>query len=224
MSEIAEAPTAGTAADAAIERPVRDAANQELRTATLSPTVFGRPVRGDLLARVVNWQLAKRRSGTASTRTRSDVRGGGRKPFRQKGTGNARQGTIRAPQYRTGGVVFGPHPRSHAIKLPKQERRLALQTALSAKCAADELILIEGFGLGGEIRTRTMRTVLEALNAAQSTLIVLPEEDRAVSLSARNLPGITVIRVEGVNAYDLLAHQKLILTEEALGKLQERLA
>ncbi len=213
-----------SATETPIEHVVKDTGNQELRTVTLNGAVFGRRVRSDLLARVVNYQLAKRRSGTASTKGRSDVRGGGRKPFRQKGTGNARQGTTRAVQFRTGGVVFGPLPRSYAGKLPKQERKLALQTALSAKREAGEMILIDDFGLGEEIKTKRMRTVLEALHASGSAMIVIPEADRAVSLSARNLPGVSVVRVEGVNVYDLLAHQKLILTEAALNKLQERLA
>ena len=213
-----------SASETAIEHSVRDAGNQELRTVTLNSAVFGRVVRGDLLARVVNYQLARRRSGTASTKGRAEVRGGGRKPFRQKGTGNARQGTTRAVQCRTGGVVFGPHPRSYATKLPKQERKLALQTALSAKREAGELILVDDFGLGDNVKTQAMRAVLESLDAGSSTMIVLPEADRAVSLSARNLPGISVIRVEGVNAYDLLSHQKLILTETALKQLEERLA
>ncbi|MBF0424702.1 MAG: 50S ribosomal protein L4 [Magnetococcales bacterium] len=206
-----------------IEHPLKDANNQELRQVSLPDETFGRPVRADLLARAVQYQLAKRRAGCASTKTRSDVRGGGKKPYRQKGTGNARQGTIRAPQWRTGGVVFGPHPHSHATKLPKQVRRLALQTALSAKREDGDLILIDKLELT-EIRTKSMRAVLGNLGAERSALIVIPVEDHNLQLSARNLPGISVIRVEGVNVYDLLRHEKVIITEAALGKLEERLA
>lgn len=205
-----------------IQLPVRNTNNQELRVAELSETVFGRPVRGDLLSMAVTYQLAKRRAGTHKVKERGEVNGGGKKPFRQKGTGHARQGTIRAPHYRGGGIVFGPVLRDHAIKMPKKVRRLALQTALSAKREADELILLEGIELP-EIKTRAMKTVLSALGAEGSALIVIAEEDSRVQLSARNLPGISVIRAEGVNVYDLLAHDKVIITEPALRMLEERL-
>jgi len=204
--------------------------DQTARTVGLEEQVFGRKVRTDLLARLVHYQRSRRRSGSASTKGRSEIRGGGRKPFRQKGTGHARQGTIRAPQMRGGGVVFGPRPRSYDVKMSKRERRLALQIALSAKFEAGELILIDQFGLT-EIKTKAMRSVLENLGALPSVMIVLPEIDkddpdayRTVELSARNLPRVSVIRVEGINAYDLLAHEKLVLTEAALQQLQERLA
>ncbi|MBF0134737.1 MAG: 50S ribosomal protein L4 [Magnetococcus sp. DMHC-1] len=206
-----------------IEHPLKDANNQDLRQIALKDETFGRPVREDLLARMVQYQLAKRRSGCASTKTRSDVRGGGRKPYRQKGTGNARQGTIRAPQFRTGGVVFGPHPRSYATSLPKKVRRLALQTALSVKRIDGDLILLDKLEMA-EIKTKAMRTILSNLGAERSALIVIPAEDVQVQVSARNLPGISVIRVEGVNVYDLLRHEKVIITEAALDKLEERLA
>ena len=149
--------------------------------------------------------------------------GGGRKPYRQKGTGHARQGTIRAPQFRTGGVVFGPQPRAYGGKVNKKERRLALQTALSAKRAAGELIILSDFALT-EARTKPMRRLLQGLDAVRSTLIVLPVVDRIVDLASRNLPGISVVPVEGVNVYDLLAHEKLILTEAAWKGLEERLS
>lgn len=206
-----------------IEFPVVDAGNQALRQVALREEVFGREVRGDLLAQAVNYQLACRRGGTASTKRRAEVSGGGRKPFRQKGTGNARQGTTRAPQFRSGGVVFGPHPRSYATKFPKRVRRLALQTALSAKRVAGELVILDRFGLE-EVKTKAVRTILEALGAGHSTLIVLAEKDSNVELSVCNLPRIDCIRVEGVNVYDLLLHEKVVLTEAALGALQERLA
>lgn len=206
-----------------IEYPVMDAGNREVRQATLLDQIFGRPVRADLLARIVNYQLAGRRGGNASTKVRSDVRGGGRKPFRQKGTGNARQGTIRAPQARGGGIVFGPHPHSYATKLPKKERRLGLQVALSAKREAGELVIVENFGLE-QIQTKAMLAILSALGVGRTTLIVLDQEDRAVELSARNLPGVDIINEVGVNVYGLLAHETVVMTEAALNKLQERLA
>nr|CAX84032.1 50S ribosomal protein L4 [uncultured bacterium] len=206
-----------------IEFPVVDAANQTSHTVNLSSHAFGCEVRGDLLTRVVHYQLAKRRLGTASTKRRGEVRGGGHKPYRQKGTGNARQGTIRAPQYRTGGVVFGPHPRDYSVKMNRKERALGLRTALSAKREAEELIVLTDFGLT-EIKTRSMLQVLTRLNAANSVLIVLPESDERIERSARNLPGVDVIQVDGVNVYDLLVHEKLLMTEAALQKLEARVA
>ncbi|MBF0341682.1 MAG: 50S ribosomal protein L4 [Magnetococcales bacterium] len=206
-----------------IEYPVIDATNQTSHTVSLSSLVFGCTVRGDLLNRVVSYQLAKRRLGTASTKRRGEVRGGGHKPYRQKGTGNARQGTIRAPQYRTGGVVFGPHPRDFSVKMTKKERALGLRTALSAKREAGELIVLKDFGLT-DIKTKTMLQILTRLDAARSVLIVVPDYDDRIELSARNLPNVDVILVEGVNVYDLLVHEKLLITEAALQKLEARVA
>lgn len=206
-----------------MELSVKDASNQEVRTVALNETIFGREVRSDLIAMTVNYQLAKRRSGTADTKTRSDVNGGGRKPYRQKGTGHARQGTTRAPQFRTGGVVFGPHPRDYTSKLNKKVRKQALLSALSAKLEAGEIILVAGFGLE-EIKTKALKQLLANWGVSKSALIVLPEDDLTIILSARNLPGVSVMRYEGVNVYDLLAHHQMVITEEALRKLEERLA
>lgn len=205
-----------------IELPVKDTSNQELRTVQLNETVFGRPMRKDLLSAAVTYQLAKRRSGTASSKGRAEIRGGGKKPYRQKGTGNARQGTTRAPQFRTGGIVFGPKPRSFAVKMPRKMRRLALQTALSAKVDAGEIIVVDAFGLD-QIKTKRMGEILTTLTAGRSTLVVLAEEDRNVALSARNIPRVTTQLAVGVNVYDLLLHEKVILTEAALKSLEEKL-
>lgn len=206
-----------------MELSLRDANNREVRTVGLNDAIFGVEPRADLIAMTVNYQLAKRRSGTADTKTRREVAGGGRKPYRQKGTGRARQGTMRAPQFRGGGVVFGPHPRDYSFKLNKKVRRLALLSALSAKREDGDIILVEDFGLT-EIKTKTMRSVLANLGVERSALIVLAEDDAIVILSARNLPAITVMRSEGVNVHDLLSHDKLVMTESALRKLEERLA
>lgn len=206
-----------------IEISVKDVSNKDLRSITLNEEIFGKAVRVDLLHAAVNYQLAKRRSGTAKTKRRSEVHGGGRKPYRQKGTGNARQGTIRAPQFRGGGIVFGPQPRDYEMKLPKKVRRLALMTALSAKREDGGLIVVDTLSLA-EIKTRAMLGILNTLEAQNSALIVLSESDRNVELSARNLPNISVIRSEGVNVYDLLSHEKVIITEPALKMLEERLA
>lgn len=206
-----------------IDFPVMNARRETVKTVQLNEAVFGRPIRGDLLTRTVYYQLAKRRSGTASCKGRADVQGGGKKPFKQKGTGNARQGTVRAPHYRTGGVVFGPMPRSYEIKLPKKVRRLALQTALSAKREASELLLVENLDLP-EIKTKLLKGLLEGLGVATSVLLVIAESDQKVELSARNLPGVSVIRTEGVNVYDLLQHRSVVMTEAAWQRLEERLA
>jgi large subunit ribosomal protein L4 len=207
-----------------IEFPLKDTNNQQIRTVQLSDLVFGQPMRSDLLALMVRYQLAKRRIGSASTKTRSDVAGGGRKPYRQKGTGNARQGTIRAPQFRKGGVVFGPHPRDYDLGLPKKVRKLSLRVALSAKREAGELIVIDQIKLA-EIKTKAFQAILKQMGIdAVSVLIVLAEDDRIVQLSARNLSKVSIMRSEGVNVYDLLAYNVLILTEPALQKLEERLA
>ncbi|MBF0382613.1 MAG: 50S ribosomal protein L4 [Magnetococcales bacterium] len=206
-----------------IDYSVKDVANQELRRVELSDAVFGRKIRKDLLSRIVSYQLASRRSSIAATKGRSEIRGGGHKPYRQKGTGNARQGTVSAPQFRSGGVVFGPKPRDFSVKMLKKERRLALQTALSLKVNSEEMIVLENLNMES-ISTKNMAKILGDLGVAKSAVIVLDQADDKVSLSARNIPGISVILVEGVNAYDLLAHENLIVTESALKKIEEKLA
>ncbi|MEO5377147.1 MAG: 50S ribosomal protein L4 [Magnetococcus sp. DMHC-6] len=206
-----------------MELTVRDTSNQDVGRIEVSEAVFGREMRADLLAEVVGYQLAKRRCGTASSKTRAEVRGGSKKPYRQKGTGNARQGTIRAPQFRTGGVVFGPKPHDFAIKLSKKVRKQGLQIALSSKYQDGDLILIDKFGLE-EIKTKAMKGLLEGIGVVDKALIVLSGEDKNVTMSARNIPGITVMQVAGVNVYDILKHGKLVLTSDSLRSLEERLA
>jgi large subunit ribosomal protein L4 len=207
-----------------IDFPLRDMNNQQIRTIQISDVVFGQSARPDLLSLAVRYQLAKRRSGTASTKTRAEVSGGGRKPYRQKGTGNARQGTIRAAQFRKGGVVFGPHPHSYEISMPKKVRKLSLRVALSSKRESDSMIVLDQFTLA-EIKTSMCRGVMNRLGLTDmSVLLVLPGDDRTVSLSARNLPNVAVMRSEGVNVYDLLVYDVLLITEPALRQLEERLA
>ncbi|MEG3639793.1 50S ribosomal protein L4 [Magnetococcus sp. PR-3] len=206
-----------------IQVPVKDANNQEVRSAELNESVFGREIRADLLGMAVNYQLAKRRSGTAAVLGRSDVRGGGKKPFRQKGTGNARQGTTRAPQFRTGGIVFGPQPRDFGHKMNKKVRKLALQTALSAKASSEEMVVVEKLELEGP-KTKGMKSLLSSLGAEKSTFIVVKELSDNVLLSARNIPNVLVADVDGVNVYDLLRYEKLVITEEAVRSLEEKLA
>lgn len=206
-----------------LEAPLKDQNNQNIGTVQLEERIFGREVREDILARMVHYQLAKRRLGTADTKRRSEVHGGGRKPYRQKGTGNARQGTIRAPHYRKGGVVFGPHPRDFAGKLPKKVRRLALMTALSAKLAAQEIIFVNSLTFS-EIKTKLMIKTMADFAIDGSLMIVLGGRDANIELSARNIPNVQVLPAEGVNVYDLLWHKQLIMTESGLKAIQERLA
>jgi large subunit ribosomal protein L4 len=206
-----------------IDYSVKDVANQELRRVELSDAVFGREIRKDLLSRIVSYQLASRRRAIAATKGRAEIRGGGHKPYRQKGTGNARQGTVSAPQFRSGGVVFGPHPRDFSIKMLKKERRLALKTALSLKVDSAEMIVLENLTMDS-ISTKNMAKILGDLGIAKSAMIVLDQADDKVSLSARNIPRIKVCLVDGVNAYDLLAHENLIVTESSLKKIEEKFA
>lgn len=190
----------------------------------LDPEVFEAPVRPHLFHAEVRRQLARRRAGTHSTKNRSRVSGGGAKPYRQKGTGRARQGSIRAPQYAGGGVVFGPVPRSYEHDLPKKVRRAALRSALSLRLSEEAVTVVEALELG-EYRTRRMVERLGELGLGEaSVLVVLAESDPFVELSARNLPWVGVIRAEGLNVYDVLRFERLLLTREALEIVQRRLA
>jgi large subunit ribosomal protein L4 len=171
----------------------------------------------------VQRQLARRRSGTHATKNRSLVSGGGAKPWRQKGTGRARQGTTRAPQWSGGGVVFGPVPRSYEHSLPKQMRRAALRSALSLRQQEGALVLIESIELP-EFKTRRVLEMLEGLGlAGESVLIVTAEPDAHLERSSRNLPGVSVLRAEGLNVYDVLRHSRMLMTQAALAAVQERL-
>ena len=163
------------------------------------------------------------RQGTADTKTRSEVSGGGRKPWRQKGTGRARQGSIRAPQWRGGGVVFGPTPRSYKFKLNRKVRRLALKSALSSKVQDNEFMAIDGISFEAP-KTKAMVKVLENLNAPVKTLVVVDEIDVNVQKSANNIPGVKLLDAKHVNVYDILNSNKLIMTEAAIKAVEEVLA
>lgn len=192
-------------------------------TVDLDPAVFEAPVKEHLFQAEVRRQLARRRAGTHSTKNRSAVSGGGAKPYRQKGTGRARQGSTRAPQYAGGGRVFGPVPRGYVHKLPKRARRAALRSALSARHGEGAVTVVDSLELG-ECRTRKMVEILEGLGlGTESVLVVIEAPDAFVSRSARNLPGVDVIRSEGLNVYDVLRHRKLLVTRAALDALQARL-
>ena len=185
----------------------------------LNDAIFGVEVNQDLMHKVVVSQLANARQGTVATRSRGMVRGGGRKPWRQKGTGRARQGSIRSPQWVGGGVVFGPQPREYSYRLPKKARRAALKSALSAKAAAGNIVVLDQLKVD-EPKTKVMVNMLKALDV-QKPLVVTAEWDRNVELSTRNIPGAVVAKSVGLNVYDILNSQKLVMTKDAVTKLEE---
>ena len=197
--------------------------NKKSGKVDLDPSIFEAEPRPHLLHAEVRRQLALRRSGTHSSKNRGAVSGGGVKPYKQKGTGRARQGTIRAPQWAGGGVVFGPVPRHHGHTLTKKMRRAALITALSTRQAEGAITVVEPIELEG-YKTRAIADILEGLGLrGSSVLIVLAEPNERVEVSARNLPRVGVIRAEGLNVYDVLRHEKLVLTRDALQALEARL-
>lgn len=189
----------------------------------LNETIFGAEVNEALLHQVVVNQLANRRQGTVATKGRSAVSGGGRKPWRQKGTGRARHGSIRSPIWVGGGTVFGPQQRDFSYKIPKKARRAALKSALSAKVKAGKLIVLDQLSLS-EPKTRAMASVINALSASKKPLIVLEQWDRNVELSTRNIPNTTLAKTQGLNVYDILNHEHLVVTKDAVAKLEEVLA
>jgi large subunit ribosomal protein L4 len=187
----------------------------------LDDTIFATEVKEHLFHTVVRYQLAKRRAGTHATKGRSQVSGGGKKPYRQKGTGRARAGTTRAAQWRGGGVVHGPQPRSHAHKLPKKVRAAALRCALSRRCEESRLTVFDEFDMP-EIKTKSFAAVMDSF-AFDDLLLVLSDKDDKVLRSARNIPKVTVMPVEGLNVYDVLRHKNLALTAAAVDKIVARL-
>jgi large subunit ribosomal protein L4 len=202
---------------------VVSAGNKKAGSVDLDPTVFEAPVRPHLFHAEVRRQLAKRRSGTHSTKNRAAVSGGGIKPWKQKGTGRARQGTIRAPQWAGGGIVFGPVPRSYEHDLPKKLRRAALRAALSHKLREGAITVLDAFGLE-EYKTKRVAQLLRDLSLADApVLIVIAAEDPHLERSARNLPGVSVLRVAGLNVYDVLRHARLLITKDAVAAIAQRL-
>jgi len=202
--------------------PVRNLDNQEVGDIELADEVFAVPVRPDILARVVNWQLAKRRSGTHKTKGISEISGTTRKPYKQKGTGRARQGSLRSPQFRGGAVIFGPVVRSHEFDLQKKVRRLGLKTALSAKQAEGKLIVIDAATLD-EAKTKALKTRLDAFGWESVLIIDGTTPDAGFVRAARNLPKVDVLPQQGANVYDILRRDTLVLTREAAAQLEARL-
>jgi len=186
----------------------------------LDETVWGIEPNIPVMHQALLRQQANARLGTADTKTRAEVRGGGRKPWRQKGTGRARQGSIRSPQWAGGGVVFGPHPRSYTQALPRQMRVLAIRSALSAKFHDDRMTVLQGLS-DIEPKTKTMKAIIEKLPESRSILIVIPDKSEVVDRAASNLPNVHTILASYVNVRDVLKYERLVVTPEAIAKIEE---
>ena len=192
---------------------------KEVGTMELNDAVFGVEINDHLVHLAVVRQLANNRQGTQKAKTRSEVSGGGRKPWRQKGTGHARQGSTRSPQWTGGGVVFAPVPRDYSIKMNKKERRLALKSALTSRVQENKLIVLEDLTLD-EAKTKAMQTVLNNLNVSKA-LVVLNEENKNVVLSTRNSPDVVKAYTNTINVFDILKYNTLILTKSAVASIEE---
>ena len=186
----------------------------------LNPTIFDTEVSEHSVYEVVKNQLANKRQGTQSAKTRAEVRGGGRKPFRQKGTGRARQGSIRAPHYTGGGVVFAPKPRDYSYQVPKKLRRKALYSVLTSKVNENELIVLDSLSFEAP-KTKEAANILNAIDAGKKAYVVTAENDKLVYRSFRNIEGVDVSAANLINVYDLVKHNKLVITKDAIAKLEE---
>ena len=196
--------------------------NQDVGSIELADSVFGAEVRADILSRVVNWQLANRRAGTHKTKTIAEVSGTTKKPYKQKGTGNARQGSLRATQFRGGGISFGPVVRSHAQDLPKKIRRLGMRCALSIKAQNGKLIVVDELKLP-EVKTKELLAKMNKLGVESALFVGGAELDNNFNLAARNIVGVDVLPQQGANVYDILRRDTLVLTKEAAENLEARL-
>jgi large subunit ribosomal protein L4 len=196
--------------------------NKDAGSVELDASVFGAPVRKDILLAMVRYQLAKRRAGTHKTRGISEVSGTGKKPYKQKGTGNARQGSLRSPQFRGGAVIFGPVNRSHAIDLPKKVRKMALKSALSSKAAEGKLVIIENVTAKSH-KTKEMVASFKQLGIASAVIVTGADMDVNFARATTNIPLIDVLSINGANVYDILRRDMLVLTKEAVTALTEKL-
>jgi large subunit ribosomal protein L4 len=201
---------------------VRNLDNEETGDIELADEIFGLPIRRDILARVVNWQLARRQAGTRKTKGISEIRGTTKKPYKQKGTGRARQGSLRSPQFRGGARIFGPVVRSHAFDLQKKVRRLGLKIALSAKRGEGKLVVIDAAHID-EGKTKALRARLAALGGDSVLIIDGSVVEENFARAARNLPRVDVLSHQGANVYDILRRDTLVLTREAVRRLEGRL-
>ena len=193
---------------------------KKVKELTLNDSVFGIEPNMNVVHNVVLNYLANQRQGTQNTKTRAEVAGGGRKPWRQKGTGRARQGSIRAPQWIKGGIALGPKPRSYKYKINKKERALAVRSVLSAKLAENELVVVDQFGLN-EIKTAKFANILNNIKVEGKSLVVIPENDVNVQKSARNIKGVKTTIVDTMTVYDILNVKNLVITENAIKKIEE---
>ncbi len=201
---------------------VKNLQNEEVGDVELDDAIFGVPVRKDILFRAVNWQRAKRRQGTHKTKGVSEIRGTTKTPWKQKGTGRARQGSLRSPQFRGGAVIFGPVVRSHAHDLPKKVRRLALRVALSAKAAEGKLMVIDAATVETH-KTKQLAQAFKTMGLGSALVIDGPELNENFARAARNLPTVDVLPSQGANVYDILRRDTLVLTRNAIAGLEERL-
>ncbi len=201
---------------------VKSLDNKEVGDIELADAVFGLPMRKDILARVVQWQLAKRRAGTHKTKGISDIQGTTKKPWKQKGTGRARQGSLRSPQFRGGAVIFGPVVRSHEYSVQKKVRRLALKTALSAKQAEGKLVVLDK-AQTKDAKTKNLAQRFEKLGWHSVLIIDGPQLDESFAKAARNLPDVDVLPLAGANVYDIMRRDTLVLTRDAVQGLEARL-
>jgi large subunit ribosomal protein L4 len=200
---------------------VKNIKNEKAGDVDLNDSIFGVEVKQHLIHDIVRMQRANRRSGNACTKTRAEVRGGGAKPWRQKGTGRARAGTNNSPLWRGGGTTFGPKPRDFSYKLPRKVRKLGLCMALSARFAEDNLVVLDAFQMES-IKTGNFVAIMKEL-ALDNALIVTAADNENLVKSSRNVHGFTVMSSEGLNVYDILLHRKVVLVQDCLGKLEERL-
>ncbi len=192
---------------------------QAVGTIDLNDAVFAREIKEQLVHQAVLLQLANKRQGTQSAKTRSDVSGGGRKPWRQKGTGHARQGSIRAPQWTGGGVVFAPKPRDYSFKMNRKEKQAAICSALSSRVAESKIFVIDELKVD-EIKTKKITKLLAGLNV-EKALVVTGEKDEKVVLSARNIPAVRAIASNSINVYDILKYENLVISKDAVAKIEE---
>ena len=199
---------------------VRNSRGEPVSEMEVSDVVFGAPINEAVMHQALVRQEANRRAGTHDTKTRGEVRGGGRKPYRQKGTGRARQGSIRAPHYRKGGIVFGPHPRDYRQDIPRKMRVIALRSALSARVAEEALIVVESLDFPTP-STKQMRELLQTLGVGRSALVVVPDAAPTVFQSARNLERVTPVRALNLNILAILRHETIVAAPEAVRKIEE---
>ena len=199
---------------------VYDMANKQVGDIELNDNIFGVEVNGPLLHQAVVMQLASQRLGTHATKTRTMVRGGGRKPWRQKGTGHARSGSNTSPVWVGGGVVFGPHPRSYSFSMPRKQRRLAIKCALSDKVQSGDFLVLESLNFDIP-KTKDVVKMLDAFKVEKKALIITADEAENVERSSRNIPGVKAISAMGLNVFDILHHDKLFITKDAVNRIEE---